>query len=92
VEKKGKGREGCLEKEEERNIIALSGPRSAVELAPLLRAGIISAGGSARSDMVGRESMRERKASASRDGDAKRAKWTVAAAPPIPCLQIKVEH
>jgi len=70
VEKKGKGREGCLEKEEERNIIALSGPRPAVELAPLLRAGIISAGGSARSDMVGRESMRERKTSASRDGHA----------------------
>ena len=57
-----------------------------------LRAGIIRATGSARSDVVERESTRERKTSASRDGDAKWAKWTVAAAPPIPCVQITVEH
>ena len=57
-----------------------------------LRASIISGEELAKSDGGERESRREKKASDSRDIDKKRAKCTVAAAPPLQFFHVAAKH
>ena len=58
----------------------------------MLRASIISGEELAKSDVGERESMREKKAGDSRDAGKKRAKCTVAAAPPLQFFHVAAKH